>query len=113
MFASASHEFRTPLNAIINSFKFIHASFNNLREELCQHSYTFQKGLKCNSKVEIILNKISKFITMGSNSSVLLLSLIEDILNLSKIEGGVFTITKHDFKIDELLEEVYNIFYFQ
>ena len=57
--------------------------------------------------------QIRKFIKMGSNSSILLLSLVEDILNLSKIEGGVFTITCANFKLKEILDEVYDIFHFQ
>lgn len=57
--------------------------------------------------------QIRKFIKMGSNSSILLLSLVEDILNLSKIEGGVFTINCANFKLKEVLDEVYDIFHFQ
>jgi signal transduction histidine kinase len=34
MFASASHEFRTPLNAIMNSFKLIEDQFGSILEFL-------------------------------------------------------------------------------
>jgi len=53
---------------------------------------------------------ISKFVKIGKNSSFLLLTLIEDILNLSKIEAGIFQINKNYFSIFELLEEIYDIF---
>ena len=50
---------------------------------------------------------------MGLNSSVMLLSLIEDILDLSKIEGGIFTVTKTAFRVDSLIDEVKEIFEYQ
>lgn len=50
---------------------------------------------------------------MGSNSSVLLLSLIEDILDLSKMEGGTFKVNQSEFSVKELIDEVYDLFYFQ
>lgn len=34
MFASASHEFRTPLNAILNSYKFIESSFKSIQTKI-------------------------------------------------------------------------------
>ena len=50
---------------------------------------------------------------MGSSSSVLLLSLIEDILDLSKMEAGTFSINITTFNSNDLMEEVYDIFYLQ
>lgn len=50
---------------------------------------------------------------MGSNSSILLLSLIEDILDLSKMEGGTFKTNMEDFRVQDMLNEVYDIFYYQ
>ena len=57
--------------------------------------------------------KIGKFVKMGSNSSILLLSLIEDILNLSKIDAGTFSINIAEFCIKDLIDEVYEIYHFQ
>lgn len=56
---------------------------------------------------------MNRFIAMGLNSSIMLLSLIEDILDLSKMEGGTFTITKSFFRIDNLINEVKDIFVYQ
>lgn len=47
---------------------------------------------------------------MGTCSSVLLLSLIEDILDLSKMEAGTFKINKGYMVIPELVDEVGDIF---
>jgi hypothetical protein len=87
MFASASHEFRTPLNAILNSFKLI--------------------------KMHPISFKIEKFVKMGATSATLLLSLVDDILNLSKIESGIFNFTIEPFDIGDLLQETIELFTFQ
>lgn len=53
---------------------------------------------------------IKKFIKMGSNSSVMLLTLIEEILDLSKMEAGTFHVVISKFSIKELIEEVTDIF---
>jgi signal transduction histidine kinase len=47
---------------------------------------------------------------MGSNSSVILLALIEDILDLSKMEAGTFSVSITHFSLPELLDELYDIF---
>ena len=106
MFASASHEFRTPLNAIMNSYQFIDNSFNTVLE-------TFKtEEMQPNSKKVVNSNseKIQKFIKMGKNSSILLLALIEDILDLSKMEAGTFRINNLEFQTPDLIEEIHDIF---
>jgi two-component system, sensor histidine kinase and response regulator len=50
---------------------------------------------------------------MGSSSSILLLALIEDILDLSKMEAGTFSLTNTQFMIPELLNNVCELFQFQ
>jgi signal transduction histidine kinase len=57
--------------------------------------------------------KMMKFIKMGNNSSILLLALIEDILDLSKMEAGTFTLTVASFQIDKLLSLAAEIFEYQ
>lgn len=107
MFASASHEFRTPLNAIINSFEFLNYSFKFLMDnvEVVDKDNPAQMSKFNHQKLNF-----EKFSKIGHNSSILLLSLVEDILNLSKMEAGTFNIVKTDFKLDVLIDEVYNIF---
>ena len=47
---------------------------------------------------------------MGSNSSLLLHSLIEDILDLSKLEAGTFSTTISRFSVVDVIKEVTEIF---
>jgi len=47
---------------------------------------------------------------MGKNSSILLLALIEDILDLSKMEAGTFRIHNTEFSIPQLVDQIDDIF---
>jgi len=108
--SQASHmNFRTPLNAIINSFRFIEAMFKD--ENNTESIVPKRIGLR--NKKENGYKQLKKFIAMGSNSSSLLLSLIDDILDLSKMERGTFTVNPTEFLIEETVKECYDIFYFQ
>jgi signal transduction histidine kinase len=67
------------------------------------------KQLATDKKTEKNLNKSSKqmnkFISMGSNSSLLLLSLIDDILDLSKMECGTFEINPTTFDLSSVIND--------
>jgi signal transduction histidine kinase/CheY-like chemotaxis protein/HPt (histidine-containing phosphotransfer) domain-containing protein len=78
--ATVSHELRTPLNAIIG------LSEVELREDLSENT---------RGNLEKILNS-------GSN----LLAIVNDILDISKIEAGNFEIIQKDFDISSLLNDV-------
>jgi len=106
MFASASHEFRTPLNAISTSFDFADYQMKNLLEILKRKSLDHNEIMMVN-KCKI---KAENFIKMGRNSSTLLLALIDDILDLSKMDAGTFKININEFEVSPLLHEVYSIF---
>ena len=109
MFASASHEFRTPLNAIMNSYQFIASTL-----DIVLHEY---QNVKLPPKNKLVVDKncekIQKFIKMSKNSSILLLALIEDILDLSKMEAGIFSINNTLFLVSDLIEEIHDIFIIQ
>lgn len=81
--ANMSHELRTPLNAIIGYSELIkeEASFNG--------HHVYDKDLH----------------TINS-SALHLLALIDDILDLSKIEAGKMEFYMEDFSVDELVSEV-------
>src|SRR6056297_160622 len=85
--ANMSHEIRTPMNAIIG--------FSELLENKCNDSKTMQylEGIK----------------NAGKN----LLNLINDILDLSKIEAGKLDIQPVQTNINMILEEILQIFTFK
>ncbi len=78
-----SHEIRTPMNAIIG--------MTNIAEKT--------KDL---SKIEYCLNKID-------NASQQLLGIINDILDMSKIEANKFEIIFKEFNFEKMLENIFNI----
>jgi two-component system, NarL family, sensor histidine kinase BarA len=57
--------------------------------------------------------EINKFVKMGTTSSNQLLALIEDILDLSKIESGIFSINMSEFVVKPMVMEVLDIFEIQ
>lgn len=82
--ATMSHEIRTPLNAIIG--------FSSL-----------MKNEKLSTRVKSYVNSIN---TSGN----LLLNLINDVLDLSKIEADQIKITKSETNLDALLKDMESIF---
>ena len=57
--------------------------------------------------------KIEKFIQIGEISSLLLLNLIEDILDMAKFKANMFKLILSDFKLSSLLTEIDFLFGFQ
>jgi PAS domain S-box-containing protein len=86
--ANMSHEIRTPMNAIIGFSSFL------------KNKETTQE--QRNRYVEII-----------TNSSNHLLHLINDIVDISKIESGEIDVSKSDLDVNILLRELYNFFHSQ
>lgn len=83
MLSSVAHEFRNPLNAIKGNLMLI---------EMNQDP------------------RIEKFVRVSKNSCLLLNSYVEDILDLGRIEGSAFQLNNEEFKIEEILQEVKDIF---
>jgi len=84
--ANVSHELRTPLNAIIGYSEML---FDELGDAANVDKPQFQRDLQ-------------KIVLSGRQ----LLSLINDILDLSKIETGKMTVHYEEFDAGQLLEEV-------
>jgi PAS domain S-box-containing protein len=82
--ANISHEIRTPINSILG----------------------FSDLLAAELKTESQLKNIDSI----KSSSKTLLNLINDILDLSKIEAGKMTVKYHDVKLSTITEEIENIF---
>ena len=84
--ASMSHELRTPLNAIIGYSEMLHEE----AEDLGQESF---------------LPDLVKIREAGKH----LLSLINDILDLSKIEAGKMDVLLEDFEVADLIAQVQSV----
>jgi signal transduction histidine kinase/ActR/RegA family two-component response regulator len=81
--ANMSHELRTPLNAILG------------------YSEMLQEDLSDMGETEMV-SDLQKIHRSGKH----LLNIINDVLDLSKIEAGRMTIHVSEFDLDELLEDV-------
>src|SRR5436853_1915921 len=84
--ASMSHELRTPLNAIIG--------FSDLLAEKTAGSLTDKQG---------------RFVDHVRNGARHLLQLINDILDLSKIESGLLELRCETFSVSEAMPEVLSL----
>ena len=78
--ANMSHEIRTPLNAIVG--------FSNLLS------------------VADTKEEIEEFVGIIESNNSLLLQLINDILDLSKIEAGTLDFSESDFSVNTMLDEI-------
>lgn len=85
--ANVSHEIRTPMNAILGF------------ADLLSYSLTDPRSLD--------------YVTSLKLSGKNLLNLINDILDLSKVEAGMLTINKEYVNFRQLLQEIQQIFYFK
>jgi signal transduction histidine kinase len=109
MFTSVSHEFRTPLNSILNAWDILKESCGQMIKVIgvTKLAHEHKEIFDIHSKI------IQKFIRIGKHSSELLLALVEDVLNLSKMESNMFTLNITEFDIEELVLEVVDMFEFQ
>lgn len=82
--ANMSHEIRTPMNAVI--------------------------GLADLALQRAVHPKIKQYLNIIRSSSKSLLTLLNDILDLSKVEAGKIAISLEEVNLEELLEEVADIF---
>ena len=78
-----SHEIRTPMNAIIGM------------SAIAERTSDIKRIRECLSRI--------------NDSSRQLLSIINDVLDMSKIESGKFEISENEFSFDKMLEHVINV----
>ncbi|MDJ0555332.1 MAG: ATP-binding protein [Microcoleaceae cyanobacterium MO_207.B10] len=79
--ANISHELRTPLNGIIGAIKLIMDGFCDSREEEME------------------------FLQQANDSAIHLLKIVDDILDLRKIESGSLSVILEDINITKVLKE--------
>lgn len=84
--ANVSHEFRTPMNGIIGFSKLL-IDNNSWDEESAK-----------------------KYIHIIHNSGYILLDLLNDVIDLSKIEANKLRLNFSDFKLNQLIDELYSLF---
>ena len=65
---------------------------------------------KDKKKIALLDESSKRFVTMGEISSKILINLVEDILDLAKIEAGTFLLNKEPFVIRSLVNEIKFIF---
>ena len=87
--ANTSHELRTPLNGIIGFLKLL------------------LEGMADNPAEQ------QEFLQEAYKSSIHLLNLINDILDIAKIEAGKMNLELTDVELDELLQDVENLIHTQ
>ncbi|MGQ8366715.1 ATP-binding protein [Glaciecola sp. 1036] len=78
--STISHEMRTPLNGIVGATELL--------------------------KKEQLNDKQARFVTMAENSALVLKNLVNDVLDLSKIEAGKLELNFQDFNPEQLIESV-------
>src|SRR4028118_171532 len=80
-----SHELRTPLNRIINSIQFV-------RDDLCDDQ-----------------DEEMEYLQEAHDSSMELLNIINDILDIAKIEAGIFAINLKVVNITQVLQDAIDL----
>ncbi|MBN2348598.1 MAG: response regulator [Bacteroidales bacterium] len=83
--ANMSHEIRTPMNSIVGFTKLLNYDDNSEQ-------------------------KRKEYLGYISNSSNMLLKLIDDIVNISKIEAGVLKVEKSEFNLNQFMHELLEVF---
>lgn len=101
--ANMSHEIRTPLNAVLGMNEMI------LEESLKGRDFLPEDEQKIREIFADICNYSGNINSAGNN----LLSIINDILDLSKIEAGKMEIVDADYKLSSVINDVSNMVAFK
>ncbi|TNV84857.1 hypothetical protein FGO68_gene13357 [Halteria grandinella] len=92
-FSSIAHELRTPLNSVIPILKLV------------------QQFLSAKGPINV--EKIARFINIALNSSMHLENVIEDALDISRLENNKFQIFKETIEVRDCVRQVLDIMKFQ
>ncbi len=94
--ANMSHEIRTPINAVMGMNEVIIKESLNARDELCEGRNDLKQ----------IFSDICDHSETVSSAGNNLLSIINDILDLSKIEAGKMEIANGEYKLSSVLNDL-------
>ena len=83
--ANMSHEIRTPMNGILG--------FSNMLKE---------PGITGNEQL--------KYLNIIEESGTRMLTLIDDLINISKIEAGILEVHQKEVNLNRLLQEIHDVF---
>ncbi|SHH28130.1 His Kinase A (phospho-acceptor) domain-containing protein [Clostridium grantii DSM 8605] len=86
-FANISHEFKTPLNILLGSMQLLELYSNN--------------GTIIDPQL-----KLEKYLKSMKNNTLKLVRLVNNIIDLSKIDSNYFYLEKHNYNIVEMVESV-------
>ena len=101
--ANMSHEIRTPINAVLGMNEMIQ------RESLKYKEIPIDSQDTLRSSFDNIYNYTENIENAGKG----LLSIINEILDFSRIEAGRMKITEGEYQLSSLLNELYNMFLFK
>ena len=101
MMSNVSHEFRTPLNSILSSNEFMMKYVASISKD--EKAQIFEEKKQ----------KIMRWANVCKTSSRLLLSLVNDILDLSRMDNEVFKINPENTNISSLMTLIDDIFWSQ
>ena len=98
--ANMSHEIRTPINAVLGMNELLLRETSRVQDEPAD-------------KHDEIFNRIRLYAGNIESASSNLLSIINDVLDFTKIESGKMEITEAEYKLSTVLNDVSNMFFFR
>ncbi|MBR3335202.1 MAG: response regulator, partial [Clostridia bacterium] len=101
--ANMSHEIRTPINAVMGMNEII------LRESLQAQ----EMPPKDEAKIREVFSDISGYAGVISNAGKNLLAIINDILDISRIEAGKMEIRESEYRLSSVLNDVCSLIRFR
>ena len=101
--ANMSHEIRTPINAVMGMNEII------LRESLQAQ----EMPPKDETKIREVFSDISGYAGVISNAGKNLLAIINDILDISRIEAGKMEIRESEYRLSSVLNDVCSLIRFR
>ena len=101
--ANMSHEIRTPINAVMGMNEIILRESSQARDQLPQNSDTVRR----------IFADISDYAGVISTAGKNLLAIINDILDISRIEAGKMEIRESEYRLSSVLNDVCNLIRFR